>query len=66
MRPAEEDAIRNAARKASVPFAAIGRTGGGRLVVRQEARVLFDEDVSELTDLWRRAFRRAIESADLI
>jgi phosphoribosylformylglycinamidine synthase len=64
--PAEEEAIRRAAEKASVPFAPIGRVAGARLVVRQQGRVVLDEDVGELADLWRHAFRRAIESADLL
>ena len=66
VRPAEEQAVRQAAERASVPFRVIGRVGGERLVVRRQGRPLLDEDVSDLTSLWRHAFRRAIESADLI
>ena len=65
-RPAEEEAVRHASEKASVPFALIGRVVGARLVFRQQGRVVLDEDVNELTELWRHAFRRAIESADLL
>jgi phosphoribosylformylglycinamidine synthase len=65
-RPENEGSVRDAAKRASVPFQAIGRVAGGRLVLRQQGRVLLDEDVNELTELWRNAFRRAIESADLI
>ncbi|MDQ6894332.1 MAG: phosphoribosylformylglycinamidine synthase subunit PurL [Acidobacteriota bacterium] len=63
--PAEEEAVREASGNASVPFALIGRVAGARLVLRQQGRVVLDEDVNELADLWRHAFRRAIESADL-
>jgi len=64
--PAEEEAVRRTAERASVPFAPIGRVTGARLVFRQQGRVVLDEDVNELADLWRHAFRRAIESADLL
>ena len=65
-RPESESAVRDAAKIADVPCEVIGRVAGARLVLRQQGRVLLDEDVNELTELWRHAFRRAIESADLV
>jgi phosphoribosylformylglycinamidine synthase len=61
----EEGAVRSAAENAGVPFASIGRVGGGRLRIEAGPAVV-DEDVHDLTTLWRTAFRRAIEAADLL
>ncbi|MEP7131983.1 MAG: phosphoribosylformylglycinamidine synthase subunit PurL [Acidobacteriota bacterium] len=62
----EEPAIIDAARKASVPLESIGTVGGAALEIRQQGRVLLDVDLDETTGIWRRAFRRSIESADLL
>jgi phosphoribosylformylglycinamidine synthase len=59
----EESAVRSSAEAAGVPFRVIGRVGGERLRIRAGDRVLVDEPVAELTELWTTAFARAIESA---
>jgi phosphoribosylformylglycinamidine (FGAM) synthase-like enzyme len=63
---AEEAAVLRAAESAKVPIEVVGRVSGRRLSISIDGRIAIDEDVSELTGLWRSAFRRAIESADLL
>jgi phosphoribosylformylglycinamidine synthase len=63
---AEEPAIVAAATKAGVPFAPIGDVISRTLTVRVRGQVVVDEEVGDLAELWRHAFRRAIESADLL
>jgi phosphoribosylformylglycinamidine synthase II len=64
--PGEESAIRAAAGQRSVPIAVAGRVGGDRLKIAGAGRTLVDEPVAALTALWRSAFARALESADLL
>ncbi len=64
--PEAEAAIRAAAGARRVPIAIAGRTGGDRLRVALRGRPLLDEPVGALTQLWRNAFARAIESADVL
>ena len=64
--PEEEPAIRRAAEEKGVAFAILGRVGGRRFRVRAGAAAPIDEEVTDLTRLWRSAFRRSIESADLL
>ncbi len=64
--PGEEAAVSERARSAGVPFARLGRVGGARLSASAAGRTLFDVDLDPLTVLWRGAFRKAIESADLL
>ena len=63
--PAQEDSIRSDASRFGVPFEPLGRVGGSRLRMAAGDAVI-DENVSELTGLWKSAFRRALESADLL
>jgi phosphoribosylformylglycinamidine synthase len=64
--PEEEGAVRRAAQVAGVPFRAIGRVGGERLEISAGGRVLIDESVADLRELWTTAFARAIESAEVL
>ncbi|HYB53613.1 MAG TPA: phosphoribosylformylglycinamidine synthase subunit PurL [Thermoanaerobaculia bacterium] len=59
-------AVEGAAKKAGVPFARIGRVGGARLKISLDKRPVIDEPVATLTELWKTAFSRAIESADVL
>jgi phosphoribosylformylglycinamidine synthase len=65
-RPEEERAILSAAERGGVSFAPLGRVGGTRLRLAAGSIAPIDEDLSDLTRLWRSAFRHAIESADLL
>jgi hypothetical protein len=49
-----------------VPCAVIGTVGGARLKMALRGRVLVDEGLPALTELWRGAFVHAIESADVL
>jgi hypothetical protein len=49
-----------------VPFAVLGSIGGDRVRVSVRGTTLVDEDLAALTELWRSAFRRAIEAADVL
>ena len=64
--PENEAAVRAAAEKGGVPCAVIGTVGGARLKMALRGRVLVDEDLPALTELWRGAFVHAIESADVL
>ncbi len=61
-----EAAVRAAADRGGVAFAVIGRVGGSRLKIAVRDRVLIDEPVSELRELWSGAFAGALESADIL
>ena len=61
-----EAAVRAAAERGGVAFAVIGRVGGSRLKIAVRDRVLIDEPVSELRELWSGAFAGALESADIL
>jgi phosphoribosylformylglycinamidine synthase len=62
-RPGDAASVGEAARTLGVPVARIGTVGGERLRIAVSGRALVDEDLRELSDLWRGAFTKAIESA---
>ena len=64
--PKAEAAVRASATQSGVPFAVIGRAGGGRLKISLRGRTLVDEPVAALRDLWSTAFARALEAADVL
>ena len=65
--PAEhEHRISGAAAELGVPSARIGSVGGARLTISLDGRAVVDEDVAALRDLWRSAFARALESAEVL
>ncbi len=64
--PENESAVRAAAEKGGVPFAVVGTIGGGRPKMTLRGRMLVDEDLAALDALWRGAFARAIEAADVL
>ena len=64
--PENEAAVRALAREKAVPFAAAGWVGGERLTISAGSRVVIDEPLAALTELWRSAFGRALESADVL
>ena len=49
-----------------MPFSAAGWVGGERLRIDGRSKPLIDEPVDALAELWRTAFRRALESADVL
>ena len=59
------EAVRAAALSAGVPIRTIGAVGGGNLRVAVAGRLLVDEPVAALRDLWATAFERSLESAVL-
>ena len=61
--PRNEAAVRSAAAQAGVPFAILGRVGASRVTIRVGDRVLIDEEVASLRELWSTSFERAIEEA---
>ncbi len=61
-----EAAVRALAKEKSVPFSAAGWVGGDRLRIDGRGKPLVDEPVAGLAELWRGAFRRALESADVL
>jgi len=58
--------IREAAAAAGVPFRAVGRVGGGSLSLRVADRVLIEENVVSLQEIWTTSFERAIAAADVL
>jgi phosphoribosylformylglycinamidine synthase len=64
--PESQAAVEGAAKKAGVPLARLGRVGGKRLKIAVGRRVVLDEDVATLAELWKRAFAHAMESADVL
>ena len=65
--PAEhEHRISGAAAELGVRSARIGTVGGARLTISLDGRAVVDEDVAALRDLWRSAFARALESAEVL
>ena len=64
--PGQEAAVAERAGAAGIRLERLGRVGGERLSVSTAGRSLFDADLDPLTRLWRGAFRKAIESADLL
>jgi phosphoribosylformylglycinamidine synthase len=59
------EAVRAAALSAGVPIRTIGAVGGGNLRVAVAGRLLVDEPVAALRDLWATAFERSLESVVL-
>jgi phosphoribosylformylglycinamidine synthase subunit PurL len=64
--PDEQRAIRETATKHGVPFRILGRVSGDRLRISLEGRVLIDEGVASLNEIWNGAFARAMEAADVL
>jgi phosphoribosylformylglycinamidine synthase len=64
--PELEPELRASAKERGVPLEVVGRVGGDRLRVSVRGELLIDEPVAELAQLWRTAFVRAIESADVL
>ena len=64
--PEHEAAVRALAKEKGVPFTAAGWVGGERLTISAGSRVVIDEPGAELAALWRGAFARALESADVL
>ncbi|MDQ2969556.1 MAG: AIR synthase-related protein, partial [Acidobacteriota bacterium] len=64
--PEKETAIRRAAEEKGVSLAILGRVGGRRFRVKAGGAAPIDEELTDLTRLWRSAFRSSIESADLL
>jgi len=64
--PDEEAAIRSEAERLAVPFEVAGRTGGERLLIAAGGRVLLDEGVGALREIWAGSFARAMEAADVL
>jgi phosphoribosylformylglycinamidine synthase len=62
----EEVAIRSEAERLAVPFELAGRTGGERLRIAAGGRILIDEDVGALKEIWAGSFARAMEAADVL
>ncbi|MCA1612148.1 MAG: phosphoribosylformylglycinamidine synthase subunit PurL [Acidobacteria bacterium] len=62
----EERNIAERAAAAGVPLVMLGRIGGPRLRIARGDAPPIDEDLRDLTALWRSAFRRSIESAELL
>ena len=65
-RPENEGRIRSAAAELGVPLTVIGSVGGARLRIAVGGRRVVDEDVASLRGLWKSAFERAIESAEVL
>jgi phosphoribosylformylglycinamidine synthase len=59
-------AIEASAEQIGVPLAVIGAVGGERLEISAGGRRLIDEPVAGLSNLWSKAFAKAIESADVL
>jgi phosphoribosylformylglycinamidine synthase subunit PurL len=64
--PGREREVRSAAEKAAVPFRVLGRVTEGRLRISVRPKVLLDESVTALADLWSSAFAQAMEAADVL
>jgi phosphoribosylformylglycinamidine synthase len=64
--PDEEAEIRSEAERLAVPFEVAGRTGGERLLIAAGGRVLLDEGVGALGEIWAGSFARAMEAADVL
>ena len=64
--PERRAAVERATRERGVPFRVLGNVGGVRLRIGINRRALLDEDLATLGGLWRGAFARAIESADVL
>jgi phosphoribosylformylglycinamidine synthase len=64
--PEARVAVESAAKRAGVPLSLIGRVGGERLRISVGGRLLIDQAVGLLAELWRTAFVRAIEAAEVL
>jgi phosphoribosylformylglycinamidine synthase II len=65
-REAREDEIREAAEKLGVPFRLIGRVAGDRFRIGVGSKVLIEEGVASLREIWSGSFARAMEAADVL
>ncbi len=61
-----EGRIGSAAAELGVPISRVGAVGGARFRVSVGGRPILDEEVTALRDLWKSAFGRAIESAEVL
>jgi len=62
-----EGAIREASAAEQVPFRAVGTVRGTRLSIRVSGgRLLVDEDVASLQEIWTTSFESAIAAADVL
>ncbi len=64
--PAAQTAISATAQQSGMRLRILGRVGGDRLRISAAGRVVIDESVAALSDLWTSAFSRAIEAADVL
>ena len=64
--PDEEAVIRSEAERLTVPFELAGRTGGERLRIATGGKVLLDESVGALKEIWANSFTRAMGAADVL
>ena len=64
--PEREESLRRVADERGVPFRVLGRVGGERLWISVGGRLLVDVEVAPLERLWRSAFARAMESAEVL
>ncbi len=64
--PEAQATVEGMAREAGVPFTRLGRVGGRRLRISAGSRVVIAEELKDLAALWRAAFARAIEAADVL
>ena len=63
----DEGAIREASAAEQVPFRAVGTVRGTRLSIRVSGgRLLVDEDVASLQEIWTTSFESAIAAADVL
>jgi len=64
--PSSRSALTEAAGRFGVPCRIVGTVGGSNLRLAAGAKVLLEESVSSLSQLWSTAFARAMESADVL
>ncbi len=62
----EEPEVRSEAKKLGVPYRVIGRVTGKRLRLSAGSRMLIDESVGSLEEIWSGSFARAMEAADVL
>ncbi len=64
--PEGQAGVEGAAKKARVPFERLGRVGGANLKIAVGGRTAVDEPVAALAELWKTAFARAMDAADVL
>ncbi len=62
----EEPEVRAAAEKAGVPYRVVGRVSGDRIRIGVGSKMLIDESVASLMEIWSSSFARAMEAADVL